>query len=184
MVNTYSSGLALRRRGEILKLVSEKPVRSQEELAGLLAERGFSVAQPTLSRDIKDLGLVKTAAGYAASVMAGAGQAGRRESEARWEEKLSRVFRSTVLTVVPASSLVVVKTPPAQAHPVARVMDESPVPEWAGTIAGDDTVFIATESPNAAAALARRLRGYLELASPSSSPARQPRLARRSRRSR
>lgn len=173
-MNTYSVGLALRRRDEILKLVQERPVRSQDELARFLSLRGFSVAQPTLSRDIKDLGLVKTPAGYAVPAEPSTSGGAREGAEARWEQKLSRVFHSSVLSVVQAASLVVVKTPPAQAHPVARVMDEAPAPCWAGTIAGDDTIFIATESPSAAERLAERLSGYLK-ARLKASPARSPR---------
>ena len=56
-MNTYSVGRARRRRAEILKLVQNQAVRSQEELQQLLRRRGFTVAQPTLSRDLKDLGL-------------------------------------------------------------------------------------------------------------------------------
>ena len=73
------------------------------------------------------------------------------------EEKLRRALRNSALSVRPAGSLVVVKTPPATAHPVARALDEAELASVVGTIAGDDTVFVATPSDGAARALARRL---------------------------
>ncbi len=152
-MNIHATGTALRRRDEILRLVRERPVRSQEELAALLMHRGFSVAQPTLSRDLKDLGLAKTPAGYVVPRPEMAAPA----PEATWEQRLTRVLREVVLSVEPAGTLVVLKTPPAQAHPVARVLDENPPPDVAGTIAGDDTVFVATTSAAAAVRLAERL---------------------------
>ncbi len=128
-------------------------MRSQGELRRLLHQRGFAVAQPTLSRDVRELGLAKTPQGYtlpAAAVTQFAPAPGR-------EARLVQALRGFALSVQPAGTLVVVKTPPAAAHPVARALDEAPLPPVAGTIAGDDTVFIATPSERAARALARRL---------------------------
>jgi len=152
IVNTHTQASVLRRRDAIVRVVREEPVRSQEELQRLLAEKGFEATQPTLSRDVRELGLVKTPRGYA---LPGAPDphvdAGRRA------ERLERALAEAVLSVRVAGSLVVLKTPPAGAHPVARVVDEAALPEAVGTIAGDDTVFVATPGPAAASALASRL---------------------------
>jgi transcriptional regulator of arginine metabolism len=152
-VNINSISLVRRRRAEILKLVQERTVRSQEELQQLLRRRGFTVAQPTLSRDLKDLGLARTPTGYTASA-----SPSLFVPRARREEALDRALAHSVLSAEAAGSLVVVKTPPSEAHPVARALDESGLPGVVGTIAGDDTVFIATPSVTAALRVVRRLR--------------------------
>ena len=161
-MNINATGNALRRRDEILRLVREGPVRSQEELAALLQARGFSVAQPTLSRDLKDLGLAKSASGYVVPETAPAGAPGRAL------ERLSRVLREFTVSIAPAASLVVVKTSAAGADPVARALDEWDDPNVSGTIAGEDTVFVATPGIVEATALCRRLTDIL-------SPSRAPR---------
>jgi transcriptional regulator of arginine metabolism len=153
MMNIRSSGGALRRRAEILRLLRGQPVRSQEELQRLLRGRGFPVAQPTLSRDVRDLGLARTPAGYAVPAdPAGPAPGGRRP------DLLDRTLAQAVLSVQAAGSLVVVRTPAAGAHPVARAIDEAALPEAVGSVAGDDTVFVATADAAAARRLERRLR--------------------------
>jgi transcriptional regulator of arginine metabolism len=156
-VNSYAT--ALRRRDEILKLIRDGAVHSQEELQHRLARRGIDVAQPTLSRDLKDLGLAKTAAGY---VVPGAeASATDGELKARREERLERALREWVLGVETAGNLVILKTPPAAAHPVARAIDEAALEGVVGTIAGDDTIFLAAATDSVAQRLARRLESGL-----------------------
>jgi transcriptional regulator of arginine metabolism len=161
-MNINSIGLVRRRRAEILKLVAAgHPVRSQEELQQLLRRRGFTVAQPTLSRDLKDLGLMRTPTGYASPSTPSLFVPG-----ARREDALDRALAHSVLAAEAAGTLVVVKTPPGEAHPVARALDESALPGVVGTIAGDDTVFVATPSPAAALRVERRLRAPLTATRP------------------
>ncbi len=156
-MNSHST--ALRRRDEILKLIRDGAVHSQEELQHRLARRGIDVAQPTLSRDLKDLGLAKTASGY---VVPGAeASATDGELKARREERLERALREWVLGVETAGNLVVLKTPPAAAHPVARAIDEAALEDVVGTIAGDDTIFLAAATDSVAQRLARRLESGL-----------------------
>jgi transcriptional regulator of arginine metabolism len=156
--NPHSNAGAARRQHAILQLVREARVRSQGELARLLRVRGMPVAQPTLSRDLRELGLAKTPSGYVAPE---GPMTDRTPSEARGA-KLARTLRSFVLSVQAAGSLVIVKTPPAAAQPVARALDETPSAEVRGTIAGDDTVFVATPSERAARALERRLAALVD----------------------
>ena len=151
-MNTHAAGFILRRRDAIVRLVREKPVRSQEELQRLLAHRGLDATQPTLSRDVRELGLVKTPRGYAVP-----GEDDPAIGSTQRLERLSRVLADTVLSVTVAGTLVVLKTPPAGAHPVARALDEAGLPGAVGTIAGDDTVFVAAADQAAARALATRL---------------------------
>jgi transcriptional regulator of arginine metabolism len=154
-VNSHASGSARRRRDEILRAVRDGAVHSQEELQQRLARRGIDVAQPTLSRDLKDLGLAKTASGYVVPGEAGAVPDPERDARAR--EKLERALREWLLDVATAGTLVVLKTPPAAAHHVARAIDEAELEGMAGSIAGDDTIFLATPSAPAAVRLARLL---------------------------
>ena len=155
-MNNHPPSIALRRRDEILRLVREVPVRSQEELQRLLAGRGIVATQPTLSRDVRELGLAKTPRGYVAP-----GEVAH-DSPARAAQRLDRVLAESVVSVVQAGSLVVVKTPPAGAHPVAHVIDEASIAGVAGTIAGDDTVFLAARDSTTAAAVAARLSAPLQ----------------------
>lgn len=152
--HNHSNASVLRRRDAILRLVREEVVRSQEELQRLLAERGFEATQPTLSRDVRELGLVKTPGGYALQ-----GTPDRAADAAHRAARLQRTLSEAVLSVRVAGSLVVLRTPPAGAHPVARAVDEADLAEAIGTIAGDDTVFVATPGAVSARALAARLAG-------------------------
>ena len=157
-MNGHRDPGSLRRQEAIVDLARSGTVRSQAEFQQLLRKRGIVVAQPTLSRDLRDLGLAKTPRGYLvphASVAQFAPAATR-------EAKLQRALRGSALSVQAAGSLVVVRTPPAGAHPVARALDEAELAGVAGTIAGDDTVFVATPSDSTARTLARRLAASLE----------------------
>lgn len=150
-MNTQTGG-ALRRQAEILRLVRGGTVRSQESLQALLRRRGFAVTQPTLSRDLRRLGLARTPAGYAAPP----GPSPFVATEDR-AAALDRILAQAVLAVQAAGTIVVVRTPAAGAHPVARVLDEAGLPDIVGTIAGDDTIFVAAPDAGAARRLERRL---------------------------
>lgn len=134
----------------------ETRIRSQEDLLARLRRRGFKVTQPTLSRDMREMGIAKTPGGYvcpedlqAAPVPAAV--AGAPETR---EERLTQALRETVLSVGPAGALVVIRTPPAAANALARVIDQADLPDAAGTVAGDDTIFVATRGGTAARRLA------------------------------
>jgi len=151
MENINSPGTTRQRRDAIVRLVRGGSVASQEALQQALRRRGISVAQPTLSRDLKTLGLVKTPAGYVAPITPITVPTGPARAQ------LDRVLRDFALSIEPAGSLVVIRTPPAGAQPLARALDEADLPDVAGTIAGDDTVFAAAPGTAAATRLARRL---------------------------
>jgi transcriptional regulator of arginine metabolism len=154
-VNIHSPAAVLRRREEILRIVDQEPIHSQEALAERLSAKGWKVAQPTLSRDLRELGLAKTPGGYV--------RPGAAPSPAAKESQLDRAVRGYLLSATAAGTLVVLRTPPAGAHPVARALDEAVLPEIIGTIAGDDTIFLATVSTARAQRLARRLmRGRVQ----------------------
>ena len=150
-------GHALRRRTEILRLVRGRSVRSQEELQALLRRRGFAVAQPTLSRDVRHLGLARTPTGYAAPSDPSLFVPGDQRAEL-----LDQRLRLSVLSVRAAGTLVIVRTPPAGADPIARAIDEAGLPDVAGTIAGDDTVLIITPNKKSRESLQRKIESHVK----------------------
>src|SRR6201987_3195163 len=120
------------RQRAVLDVLKHGSIASQEDLQRHLRKRGFKVGQATLSRDIRDLNLSKTAAGYA--LPQGEGAAGLVLPP------VHRLVREFVLDVRPAQNLLVVKTIIGSAQPVAAALDETDWPELVGTIAGDDTI--------------------------------------------
>ena len=141
------------RQKAILEVLERGPVASQEDLQRALGKRGFRVGQATLSRDVHDLHLVKTGAGYA-----------RPQDETAAEPPLppvSRLVREFVLEVRPAQNLLVIKTTVGSAQPVAAALDAEDWPETLGTIAGDDTILIVCPEKKAAARIASRIQEML-----------------------
>ncbi len=142
------------RQEEIVKIVREQKVHSQDELLTILRKRGFRVTQPTLSRDIRELGLAKTPGGY---VLPGE-LAPVAMFAPRGEERLDHLLRDSVIFAEAAGNLVVLKTPPAAAQPVAIALDSTPPEEVLGTVGGDDTIFVAFRHPAAATTYAQHVQ--------------------------
>lgn len=167
----------MRRRDEILRIVASTAVHSQDELLAALRKRGFAVTQPTLSRDLRELGLIKTPNGYVEpQTLAPVTTLVPRESR---EHRFEQIVRENVLFAEAAVNLVVLKTPPAGAQPLASAIDAAPIDDFLGNIGGDDTVFVAFRTPSAASAFARRVHDIAGLrpAPPAASAARQRRRA-------
>jgi transcriptional regulator of arginine metabolism len=134
-----------------LQQIENGSVASQEDLRRALGRHGHKVTQATLSRDIHELGLVKTSEGYALP-----GDAADPVLPAR------RLVREFVLSVREAQNQLVVKTSVGSAQPVAAALDAEEWPEMLGSIAGDDTLLIICEDKNDARQLAGRIREMLE----------------------
>jgi transcriptional regulator of arginine metabolism len=143
----------LSRHSAILELLDEGPVTSQDELQRLLHKRGFDAGQATLSRDIRELGLAKTADGYSLP-----GREAVAESDL---PSVSRLVREFVTSVRAAQNLLVTKTSIGSAQPVAAALDGENWPEAIGTIAGDDTILIVCEDKRSAGRLADLIQGML-----------------------
>ncbi len=143
----------LSRHKAILELLEQGPISSQEELQKLLHPRGFDAGQATLSRDIRELGLVKSSGGYSLP--------GREASGETDLPSVSRLVREFVTSVRTAQNLLVTKTSVGSAQPVAAALDEENWPEAIGTVAGDDTILIVCENKRAAGRLADRIQGML-----------------------
>jgi transcriptional regulator of arginine metabolism len=124
------------RQGQILRLVTGQCIASQEELRRRLAAQKLRVTQATLSRDLQELRLVKTHEGYK--------QPSGLPEEAAPLPPLAHALGEFLLDIRPAENLLVLKTPPGGAQPLAAAVDAAKFPEVAGTIAGDDTVLIIT----------------------------------------
>ena len=143
----------LSRHKAILEVLDETTVTSQDELQRLLRKRGFDAGQATLSRDIRELGLAKTAAGYSIP-----GREAAAESDL---PSVSRLVREFVTSVRAAQNLLVTKTSVGSAQPVAAALDGENWPEALGTIAGDDTILIVCEDKRSAGRLADRIQEML-----------------------
>jgi transcriptional regulator of arginine metabolism len=141
------------RQRAILDALQSGPIANQEELQRALRKRGFRVGQATLSRDIRDLHLSKTAAGYELPQ----GEA----AVALALPPVKRLVREFVLDVRPAQNLLVVKTVIGSAQPVAAALDEQEWDEVVGTIAGDDAILIVCPHKEAARKVARRIEEML-----------------------
>jgi len=158
-MNIHAHGEILRRRDEILRIIREQSVHSQDALLAALRKHGFKVTQPTLSRDLHELGVAKSPNGYVApgDLAAVTPIASFTPRELR-EERFEQLVRDSVLFAEAAGNLVVIKTPAAAAQPVASAIDAAPLDDVLGTIGGDDTIFVALRTPGAAASFARHLQ--------------------------
>jgi transcriptional regulator of arginine metabolism len=141
------------RQGQILRLVAGEHIGNQEELRRRLAARRLRVTQATLSRDLQELKLVKTADGYKSVP--------EHAEENLPIPSLTRALGEFLLDIRPAENLLVLKTPPSGAQPLAAAVDASKFPEIAGTIAGDDTVLIITPNKKSRAALQHRVESLV-----------------------
>jgi transcriptional regulator of arginine metabolism len=138
------------RHARIVELVRGRPVRSQAELAGLLAAAGAQVTQATLSRDLEELGALKVrgADGAAVYLIPEDGQPVRPPAPpagtgtARPPARLLRLLRELLTGADASGNLAVLRTPPGAAQFLASALDRSGLPEVVGTIAGDDTVLV------------------------------------------
>jgi len=141
------------RQGQILKVIASEPISSQDELRRRLTHLHVRVTQATLSRDLHELKLVKTADGYQPLAAA--------QEEIAALPPLARALREYLLDFRPAFNLLVLKTPPSGAQPLAAAVDAERFKEVAGTIAGDDTVLIITPSRATRAAVQKRMEDLL-----------------------
>ncbi|HJX67112.1 MAG TPA: arginine repressor [Candidatus Limnocylindrales bacterium] len=142
------------RQREIRDLLAQRPIRTQQELAAALRDRGFRATQATISRDVAELGLIKSSQDGVQSYTV---PARVTEAESTGEERLRALLHDLPVNVREAGLMLVVKTLPGSAHAIAAALDRTRWPEVVGSIAGDDTVFVAF----ADRAALQRVRGRL-----------------------
>jgi len=142
------------RQKAILDVLRKGPVSSQEDLQRAVSRLGFAVGQATLSRDIREMGLVKGGHGY---TLPEAGQ-----GPTLMPPSVFRLVQDFLLEIREAQNLLVLKTKVGSAQPVAAGLDAETCPEILGTIAGDDTVLVISSDAKSARRLAIRIREMLE----------------------
>jgi transcriptional regulator of arginine metabolism len=148
------------RQGVIVEVVEREPIYNQELLRRRLRARGFDVTQATLSRDIKELGLVKRAADGSYQ-RAGVADSARTAEVA--EAVLRRTAREFLRSFEQVQQLIVLKTDVGQAQILAVALDRARLAEVAGTIAGDDTILVVTRDPRQASTFMRQLEDWTGL---------------------
>jgi transcriptional regulator of arginine metabolism len=142
-----------RRQSAILEVVEREPVRSQEQLRQRLAARGFDVTQATLSRDIKELGLLKRSSD-------GAYQPSGVDATSSTSalDAMGRALAEYLVNIEPVQQLIVLRTGAGQAQLLGLAIDRARLADVVGTIAGDDTILIITRDSKAALAVVKQLR--------------------------
>ena len=144
----------IRRQKAIADLIRAEPLASQEEVTARLGAIGFSVTQATVSRDLDQMGAVKVKRGGSLSY-ALPDQLGANDWAAA---RLQRILSEWVLSIEAAGNLLVIKTPPGSAHLVGLALDQAKLEEVAGTISGDDTLFVALRDGVDSGFMASRFR--------------------------
>ena len=137
------------RQGQILRLIKNRKIHTQEQLAQELASQQIAATQVTLSRDIRELGLVKTPDGY-------------RQVEATTGPGIEYMAAEFLWHAVSAQNVLVLKTAPGHANSIAVSLDQEEWPEVLGTIAGDDTILVVTPDAGAAKTVQARLLSFLK----------------------
>jgi transcriptional regulator of arginine metabolism len=140
------------RQGQILKLIRSRHILTQEDLATeLKSAYGIQTTQVTLSRDIRELGLLKTPEGY------------RQLSAPTAGPDLATMAGEFLQDARTAQNLVVLRTSPGNANALAATLDKMEWPEVVGTIAGDDTILLVAPDPGTATKLRQKLLGYIQM---------------------
>jgi len=137
------------RQSQILRIIRTRNVHTQDDLAGQLKARGIPAAQVTLSRDIRDLGLVKTQDGYRQIVPEQTGPS------------LATVAAEFLQDIRVAQNLVVLKTAPGHASSLAIALDQADWSEVVGTVAGDDTILVVAPDPDTARSVRDKLMYFV-----------------------
>jgi len=144
------------RQSQILELIDREPLASQEALRQRLGERGITATQATVSRDLKDLGLVKRA-GDGAYVRPGA-----EPTSVALDDRVRRAVASLVRSIERVDPMVIVRTDRGQAQGLAEWIDRAHLTELAGSIAGDDTILLICRGADAARTIEVKLTGMVK----------------------
>ena len=145
------------RQTAILSIIEQNDIETQEELAGRLKDMGIAVTQATVSRDIKELRLLKVLSGSGGYKYATANKA-----EHGLSERFVRMFKDSVLSINYACNIVVLKTLAGSANVAAEAIDSMHLPEILGTMAGDNTILVVVQNEEEAAQTANRFRDMLK----------------------
>ncbi|MCD9879346.1 arginine repressor [Streptomyces guryensis] len=150
------------RHRRIVDILNRQPVRSQSQLAKLLADDGLNVTQATLSRDLDELNAVKIRNNDGDLIYAVPSEGGFRTpraplGESAKEERMRRLSQELLISAEASANLVVLRTPPGAAQFLASAIDQAELHDILGTIAGDDTLLLISRDPSGGNALAGHL---------------------------
>lgn len=146
------------RQAKILELIAEKDIETQEQLLNELEACGFATTQATISRDIKELRIIKE---LAANGVYRYGVSTKQQQEPSCSAKLNSIFKQCVVTCDHAQNIVVIKTMPGLASAACSALDAMDMETIIGTLAGDDTAFILMKDTASASALCSDIRRQL-----------------------
>lgn len=146
------------RQLKILDIISKHDIDTQEELVDYLRSEGFNVTQATVSRDIKDMGIIKTLSADGRHYKYAAQQA--KETSAA--DKYLNMFKNTVISIKSSGNLIVLRTEIGSAGPAAELIDKLSYDEVLGVVAGDNTIFVAVDGIEHVDTIRRRLEDLLE----------------------
>ena len=146
-----------KRQAQILELIREQDIETQNQMMEALALRGIKSTQATLSRDIKELRLVKKLSPNGVYCYATPAQDDSNEREVR----LRKIFRECVVSFDTAQNIVVIRTLPGLANAAASALDHMEIQDLVGTLAGDDTAFLAMRNSSSAQVFAREIEAML-----------------------
>lgn len=146
------------RQLKILDIISKHDIDTQEELVDYLRQEGFNVTQATISRDIKDMGIIKTLASDGRHYK----YAAQQQKETNAADKYLNMFKNTVLSIRSSGNLIVLRTEVGSAGPAAELIDKLSYDEVLGVVAGDNTIFVAVDGVDHVDTVRRRLEDLLE----------------------
>ena len=144
------------RQSAILSIISERDIETQQQLLQALAERGLKSTQATLSRDIKDMRLVKELGPKGTYRYV----AGKAEDDG-FEDRLRTIFKESVIACDVAQNIVVIRTLPGLGQGACSAIDSLDIHGLVGSLAGDDTIFLAMRDSEAASAFCREIESIL-----------------------
>ena len=139
------------RHSMILELIDQYDINTQDELASMLNDRGVKVTQATVSRDIKDLRLIKVLT-----------ESGSYKAEAGLKDRFISIFAHSVVSMAEAGNLIVIKTITGTAPAAAEAIDSMRLDDIVGTMAGDNTIFVAVKDPAVTPELIKRFQDMLK----------------------
>lgn len=145
------------RQSMILDIIATENVETQEQLLQLLQDRGVSITQATISRDIKQLHLIKEPMGQGIYKYAVSGN----RTRLNFAERLRTIFRESITSIDSAQNMVVVKTMPGLASAACAAIDDMDLPYMLGSLAGDDTAFLVMKDTPSALEFCQEIKNML-----------------------
>ena len=141
------------RQAMILEIISQENIETQEQLLGRLCQRGIRCTQATISRDIKQMHLIKEPVGHGVSKYA----VSSNRTKLNFAEKLRTIFRESITSIASAQNIVVLKTMPGLASAACSALDNMEIGYMVGSLAGDDTAFLVMKDAESAESFCREI---------------------------